>query len=108
MTEGRITDDGKSVIYNRPEMEGVALEVQHSVQSGKPFCAEPGLCGVGVVTLPTGQPRVVLQIKHSDGTSLSATLTESSGILVLECIADAMQEAQRIADEAQAAKDRAS
>jgi hypothetical protein len=54
MTEGRFAPDGKSVIFNAPEMEGVECEVQHSVRSGKGFCPTPGLCGVGVVTLPTG------------------------------------------------------
>jgi hypothetical protein len=108
MTEGRFAPDGKSVIFNAPEMEGVECEVQHSVRSGKGFCPTPGLCGVGVVTLPTGQPRVVLQIKHSDGTSLSATLTQSIGLAILECIADGMAEAQRIAEAAKEAKGRAS
>lgn len=107
-TEGKITEDGLSVIYNQPEMEGVVVEVQHALQSGKPFCPDPGLCGVGVVTLPTGQPRIVLQIKHADGTSVSATLLEPTAILLLECLADAMDEAQRIADAAKAAKGRAS
>jgi hypothetical protein len=104
MTEGRIAEDGKSVIYNFPEMEGVICEVQHSLKSGKGFCPDPGMCGVGVVTMPTGQPRLILQIKHADGTSLGATLTESRALAILECIADAMDEAQKIADRTKAAK----
>lgn len=108
MTEGKITEDGRSVVFNKPEMEGVVCEVQHSIQSGKPFCADPGLCGVGVVTLPTGEPRLVLQIKHADGTSISATLLESTAIMVLECLADAMNEAQKIADATKAARGKAS
>lgn len=103
-TEGLIAEDGKSVIYNAPDMEGVCVEVQHSVQSGKPFCPDFGMCGVGVVTMPTGQPRLVLQTKHADGTSLGATLTETSALTLLECIVDAMAEAQRIADEVKVAK----
>lgn len=108
MTEGRITEDGKSVIYERPDMAGLACEVQHSVRSGKPFCSEPGMYGVGVVVMPTGQPRLVLQVKHADGTCLGATLLADGAMILLECIADAMEEAQRIADAVDQAKERAS
>lgn len=104
MSEGRIVDGGKSVVFNSPELEGISCEVQHSIASGKPFCPDPGMCGVGVVVLPTGQPRLVLQIKHHDGTSLSATLASSGATLaLLECIVDAQSEAQDIADAAEKA-----
>jgi len=48
-TEGKITEDGRSVIFPAPEMEGVQVEVQHSVKSGKPFTAEPGLLGAAQI-----------------------------------------------------------
>lgn len=98
MTEGRISEDGKSVIYPQPELEGIACEVQHSVQSGKPFTAEPGMIGAGVVVMPTGEPRVILQTKHADGTSLSGTLRFPDLMLLLECMVDAGRTAQGIAD----------
>lgn len=98
MTEGIIQPDGQSVIYRYPPMEGVTCEVQHNLASGKPFCAEPGVLGVGVVVLPTGQPRIVLQIKHSDGTSLSATLLNSGLLTIMECLVDAHRTAQSLAD----------
>lgn len=97
MTEGKIVADGRSVVFNHPEMEGLTCEVQHSLKSGKPFCPDPGLIGVGVVVLPTGQPRLVLQIKHADGTSVSATLKGPDLRLLLECLDDAAEKAEAIA-----------
>lgn len=98
MSEGVIQPDGKSVIFHAPEMEGISCKVQHSVASGKPQCPEPGMLGVGVVVLPTGQPRVVLQIKHADGTSLSASMLQSGLVTVMECLVDAFATAQALAD----------
>lgn len=108
MSEGRITDDGQSVVFNFPEMEGVQCEVQHTLSSGKPFSPEPGMCGVGVVILPTGQPRLLIQIKHADGTSLGATWLNSHATVMLECIVDAMAKAQAIADAAREAQEKPS
>lgn len=94
--------------HEAPELEGIVCEVQHSVGQGE-FTTELGSFGFGVIILPTGQPRVVCQIKHADGTSLGATLkTSVDAATALECLMAAMEEAQRIAEEAAAAKRRAS
>lgn len=97
MSEGIIQPDGESVIFQQPNLEGIVCEVQHTIQTGKPFTTEPGLWGVGVVTLPTGQPRLVIQTKHADGASLSVTLKASEAQLAVECLVDAINEANRIA-----------
>jgi hypothetical protein len=100
MTDGVIQPGGGSVIFEHPTLEGISCEVQHNVQSGKPHTSESGLIGVGVVTLPTGQPRLILQVKHPDGTSLGGVLNAGDATTIMECIADAMIEAQAIADRA--------
>lgn len=106
-TEGTIID-GETVVYQQPQMEGVQCEVQHSLKSGKPMTKERGIMGVGVVTLPTGQPRLIVQIKHPDGTSLSATLMATGALTMVDCLIDAMTEAQRLSEAADAAKRRPS
>lgn len=91
-----------------PDLEGIACEVQHSVGQGE-FETRPGMFGFGVLVLPTGQPRIVCQLKHADGTSLSATLKDAvDSAVVLECLVDAMKEAQRIADAGDTARRRPS
>lgn len=104
MTEGTIQPGGQSVVYHHPTMEGFDCEVQHSLASGKPVTDKPGLIGVGVVTLPTGQPRLVVQIKHPDGTSVSATLKGRDLRTLIECLTDAGNEAEAIALAAAAVK----
>lgn len=96
-SEGEITSDGQSVIFHQPDLEGVQTEVQHSVKSGKPFEPRPGMVGFGVVILPTGQPRIVMQIKHADGTSLGASFIKDTLIALLECACDASCKADDIA-----------
>jgi hypothetical protein len=100
MSHGRIQPDGQSVVFPHPVMDGFAAEVQHSVASGKPYCPDPGMCGIGVVTLPTGQPRLVMQTKHADGTSLSVTLKAADALVLLDCLVDGMAQAQAISEAA--------
>ena len=111
MNEGRISEDGRSVLFGPPELEGVMCEIQHGSASPdtiKPITEVPGTLGAGVLILPSGQPRVVIQLKHPDGTSLGCVLDAASCRTVLECIIDAGVRAQQICDEAKAAQERAS
>lgn len=103
MSEGVIQPDGKSVVFPGPEMEGFDCEVQHTMSTGKPYTAERGMMGFGVVTLPTGQPRVVMQVRHPDGESLSVTLTSVDVALLASCLFDAAGAAQEQADAVQKA-----
>jgi hypothetical protein len=48
-------------------------EVQHPASKG-PFTPDKGIVGLAVVILPTGQPKIVLEIRHPDGTALHANL----------------------------------
>ncbi|MFL6864055.1 MAG: hypothetical protein ACJ8DZ_13760 [Allosphingosinicella sp.] len=106
-TEARIAGPGHCV-SDPPELDGIACEVQHSFGKGE-FTNERGTFGCGVLVLPTGQPRVVVQIKHADGSCLGATLKDAIDITtVVSCLLDAAREAQRIADQADAAKARPS
>ena len=97
MTDGRIQPDGASVVFDHPALEGITCQVQHSVGSGKPHSTEPGTVGVGVVTLPTGQPRLVMQIKHADGTSMACIMMAAECMTIVDCISDAAILAQQIA-----------
>lgn len=95
-----MSDDGNHVIFSRPSLEGIEAQVQHTMATGKPYTDAPGSCGVGVVTLPTGQPRVIFQVKHADGSSLAVIMKAGDAETVRECLVDAMALAQAIADAA--------
>lgn len=101
-SEGQITPDGQ-VAYHRPPLEGIVTEVQHSIESRKPVTTMPGMVGAGVVVLPTGQPRVIIQVKHPDGTSLAAILNAQCLATITEILEDGGKKAQGIADAASAA-----
>lgn len=100
MSEGIIQPDGKTVVFPGPVMEGFDCEVQHTMQTGKPYTDKRGMLGFGVVVLPTGQPRVVMQVKHPDGSSLSAALKREDVALLFECLIDAAQNAEAKASDA--------
>lgn len=100
MAEGKISDDGNSVIFTQPLLEGTIAQVQHGLSTGRAFTDTPGTCGCGVVTLPTGQPRVILQVKHSDGTTLAVIMGKTDAQIIADCLSDAMERAQAIADTA--------
>lgn len=105
--EARVVAPGQRV-HEAPALEGIVCEVQHPVGGGE-FTNEKGSFGCGVIVLPTGQPRVIVQIKHADGTSLGATLKDATdAAIMISCLMDAAQEAQRLADAADAAKRRPS
>ena len=97
MTEGTIIDDA-TVLFRHPTLEGIACEVQHSVQSNKPRATDLGSIGAGIVTLPTGQPRIILQVKHADSDSLAAVLRHDDALTVIEVLIDAVRRAQALAD----------
>lgn len=102
--ETRMGEEDGQLIHEAPNLEGIVCEVQHSVGQGA-FTREHGSLGIGVVILPTGQPRVILQVKHADGTSLGATLKDSvDSAIIMECLAEAHMAAERIAAETAAAK----
>lgn len=91
-----------------PELEGIVCEVQHSVGQGE-FTTELGTLGCGVLILPTGQPRLIIQMKHADGRSMGATLKDVVDTATfLSCLMDAAQEAERIAAETATARSNAS
>jgi hypothetical protein len=94
------------VVHQAPNLEGIVCEVQHAVNKGD-FTLEPGSLGIGVTILPTGQPRIILQVKHADGTSLGAMLKDALACAtVMECLLDAHKEAGAIAAAAAAAKEK--
>jgi hypothetical protein len=95
--EGTIVN-GTTVLFSHPELEGFRCEVQHSVQSNKPRTDQLGTIGIGVVTLPTGQPRLILQVKHADTDSLATILRHADAMTLVEILIDKMAEAQAIAD----------
>lgn len=87
-----------------PMMEGLRCEVQHSAGKGE-FTSEPGMLGVGVVIMPSGQPRLIVQAKHADGTSLNVVLKDAGDVAVFsDCLLEKFQEAQAIAAACAAAK----
>lgn len=100
MSEGVIQPDGKTVVFPGPVMEGLACEVQHTMSTGRPYTAESGQCGFGTVTLPTGQPRVVMQVRHPDGSSLSVTLKFDDVEVMLECLLETAADAHDMAEAA--------
>lgn len=87
----------------QPMMEGANIEVQHSYASGKPYTAERGLWGVGVVTMPNGQPRIIMQVKHADGTSLSMTLKSDDMLMIVDSLIEAAHKSDAIAAAADSA-----
>lgn len=90
MSQGTINPDGVTATFPVPDMDGLICEVQHSARSGKPVSVEHGLCGYGVVIMPNGQPKVLLQVKHADGTSLSVPLQIADAATLLECLTGAI------------------
>lgn len=96
MSEGIIQPDG-SVQFPSLKLEGFSCEVQHSVNSGRPMTDEDGTVDVGVMVMPGGQPRVILQIQHPDGTSMAASLLKAEVMMLNACVADAEARATSVA-----------
>jgi hypothetical protein len=88
--------EGSFHIHN-PEMEGVQCEIQHGVNSGD-FTKVHGVLGVGVAIQPmTGEPRIIMQMKHADGRSMTAVLTFLDLNSFSECLLDANRKCIEIA-----------
>lgn len=75
ITEAEPNGPGK-VTINNPVMSGIQCQVQHPAghPGGNEPCAEPGLIAGSVMVSAAG-PLLLLQLRHNDGTSLSAVLT---------------------------------
>lgn len=99
ISQGILQANGETVVA-QPELEGFAAEIQHTVATGRPYTPEQGLIGAGVIVMPTGQPRIVLRLKHPDGSSVSATLKAQDALLLIEILTETMDSAQAIADAA--------
>lgn len=83
-----------------PKLSGIECEVQYGLRSGKPIADLPGTVAFGTIVLPTGQPRVIVQISHPDGTSLAGIVRGRAEFATLaECLRDAGLQAQTIADD---------
>lgn len=68
-----------------PELEGVELQVQRGYKRGdEPSTptAEPGTLGFGVVIVASGQPQLMLQLKHADGTCLGAYIGADDNLIL--------------------------
>lgn len=72
---------------SKPEMIGIHTQIQHPTTSGKPPTTKPGLIGGSVVHAADG-PRVLIQMKHADGSSLGAILLPDEYLAFGECYAE--------------------
>jgi hypothetical protein len=92
--EAKITGPDMCAV-DYPNLEGVEVEVQHALGQGGP--AEGlGMFGFGVITMPNGQPRVLAQIRHHDGSSLGSILKAGDVQTLREVLADCEATAQAI------------
>jgi hypothetical protein len=77
-------------------VKGVLCSVQHPVKTGLPGTTEPGRLLVGAVEAGDGEPRLMFEIHHPDGTSLGALVDTSELILFLDCVLEAQATAERL------------
>lgn len=81
----------------------IDVEVQHDGAHGAPT-NDKGTVGLAVVTLPTGQPRIVMRTTHADGTTLDVMLpTAAHSATLIDMLSEASGAAQAIADAAKSA-----
>jgi hypothetical protein len=84
-----------------PSLTGIAVQVQHGGGMGTD---KLGTIGVGVIIYPNGTPRMSVQVKHADGTSLGVTMNrteflELAAIMTEEFVkADQVQAAARASE----------
>lgn len=97
--QGVLGSDG-FVHFARSHLQGVNCEVHHGDGGGD---AGSESCGVGVIIMPTGQPRVVVQVKHIDGSSLTAVLLKFDAEVLIECLEEARDKADALAEAAMTA-----
>lgn len=60
-------------IAHKPEFRGIAVQVQHPLQAGKPPADGDGLVGFGICVAPD-HLMIMLDIRHPDGTGLAALM----------------------------------
>lgn len=95
--EARISEtDPEVCLLDAPLLNGIELEVQHPTAGGE-MTDDLGSIGFGVILMPNGQPRVVGQIKHADGTSLCLTLLKPHMTTLRKILATCDAEAELIA-----------
>ena len=100
MKANETTLDGGTVLIDRPVITVIDCEVQHPTSQGE-FTNIDGLIGVAVLIQPTGQPKLMLHIEHSDGTKLSTFLHPSYSVELIEMLIDAHHRCSRISMSAQ-------
>lgn len=72
INEGKMGGE-KDFLVDRPTIELIDCEVQKPVGSGE-LELRLGTLGAGVIMQPNGNPRILVDIRHPDGTALAAIL----------------------------------
>jgi hypothetical protein len=77
-----------------PDLEGVHCQVQRGGFGNA--VDDKGTLGVGAILWPDGKSRMIVQIRHADGSNLAAILDEDEFLAIVDCIVSAGEKAESI------------